>query len=187
MARPRVVARLSLNCCSTRLMSVRPTAHRSPPRPSVAAVSPWSRTGRAAALNTENQRLLFTRAHENDHSLPKAWRAPSLPSPQDRRAACSGGREGVDTRICTFGFRNGLSNFDQLSRTPFLPSLFPRSSPISPRGRGAAGPPRRTQRERWVAAQCSSTCGSSRRAGGRCRRRRRRRASLSRHACRFRR
>ena len=28
------------------------------------------RTGRAATLNTENQRLLFTRAHENDHSLP---------------------------------------------------------------------------------------------------------------------
>jgi hypothetical protein len=46
-------------------------------------------TGRAATLNTENQRLLFTRAHENDHSLPKAWRAPSLPSPQNRRAACS--------------------------------------------------------------------------------------------------
>ena len=29
-------------------------------------------TGHAATLNTENQRLLFTRAHENDHSLPKA-------------------------------------------------------------------------------------------------------------------
>ena len=33
---------------------------------------PDRNTGRAATLNTENQRLLFTRAHENDHSLPKA-------------------------------------------------------------------------------------------------------------------
>ena len=30
------------------------------------------RTGCAATLNTEDQRLLFTRAHENDHTLPTA-------------------------------------------------------------------------------------------------------------------
>ena len=64
-------------------------------------------TGRAATLNTENQRLLFTRAHENDHSLPKAWRAPPLPSSQDRRAACSG----CLTARSRFGYRsNSLQN-----------------------------------------------------------------------------
>eukprot|EP01046_Picozoa_sp_COSAG06_P019447 COSAG06_NODE_1387_length_9616_cov_4.512136_5_plen_248_part_00 len=44
-------------------------------------------TGHEAALNTENQRLLFTRAHEDDHTAYGIHADPSLPSPQVQPSA----------------------------------------------------------------------------------------------------